>query len=69
MLHEGFRSNVIVSLYKAEREMTKCKNYRDISLLIVVGKIYTGVLLDRVRRVTEVLTDDEQGVSDKGGGV
>ena len=27
----------------------------------MVGKIYIGILLDRVRRVSEGLTDDEQG--------
>ena len=29
-------------------------------MLRVVGKIYAGILVDRVRRVTEGLTDDEQ---------
>ena len=27
----------------------------------MVGKIYAGILIYRVRRVTEGLTDDEQG--------
>ena len=27
----------------------------------MVGKIYAGILVDRVRRVTGVLIDDEQG--------
>ena len=35
-------------------------NYRDISLLSVVGKIYAGILVDRVHRVTDNLIDDEQ---------
>ena len=38
-------------------------------MLIVVGKIYEGILVERVHRVTETLTDDKQGVSDQGGGV
>ena len=30
-------------------------------MLSVVGKIYAGILVDRVRGVTGVLNDDEQG--------
>ena len=30
-------------------------------MLSVVGKIYAGILIDRVRRVTWGLIDDEQG--------
>ena len=44
-----------------ERERTECKNYRGISLLTVVGKINAGVLVDRVRRVTGGLINDEEG--------
>ena len=40
-------------------ERIKCKNYRGISLS-VVGKIYQGILVDRVRRVTRGLNGDEQ---------
>ena len=49
------------SKYKGKGERNKYKNYRGISFLIVVGKIRAGILLDRVRRVTGGLTDDEQG--------
>ena len=41
--------------------MIKCKNYRGISLLSVVRKIYADILVDRVLSVTGGLTDDEQG--------
>ena len=58
---EGWRSAVIVLLYKGKEARTECKNYRGISLLSVAGKIYTGILVDRARRVTGVLIDDEQG--------
>ena len=51
---------MIVPLYKGKGEMTKCSNYRGITLLIVVGKIYAWKLVDRVRKVKEGLTDDEQ---------
>ena len=33
-------------------------NYRGIRLLSVVGKIYVGILVDRVCSATEGLTDD-----------
>ena len=57
---EDWRPAVIVSLYKGKGEKTECKNYRSISLLIVVRKIYAGILVDRVYKVTEDLIDDEQ---------
>ena len=58
---EDFRSVVIVPLYKGKGERMECKNYRGISLLSVVGKIHTEILVDRVRRMTGGLIDDEQG--------
>ena len=58
---EDMRFAVIVPLYKSKGEMIKCKNYRDISLLSVVGNIYADILVDRARRVTRGLIDDEQG--------
>ena len=39
---EGWRSAVIVPLYKGKGEKTECKSYRGISLLIVVGKYMRG---------------------------
>ena len=38
-------------------------------MLSVVGKIYSGILITRVRRVTRGLIDDEQGALEQGGGV
>ena len=60
---------MIVPLYKGKGEWTECRNYRGISLLSVVRKIYTGSLVDRVCRATGSLIDDEQGVSEQGEGV
>ena len=48
---------MIVPLYKGNGERTECKNHRGISLLSVIGKIYAGILVDRVRRVTGRLID------------
>ena len=58
---EDWRSAVIVPLYKSKGARTECKNYRGISLLSVVGKIYAVILVDRVCTVTGGLIDDEQG--------
>ena len=66
---EDWRSAMIVPLYKGKGEITECSNYRSISLLSVIGKIYAGILLNRVSKVTETLSDDEQGVSEWGEGV
>ena len=57
----NWRSTVIVPMYKAKGERTECKNYRGTSLLSEVGKIYVGILVDRVHRLTGSLFDDEQG--------
>ena len=66
---EDWRSAVIVPLYKGKGEKSEFKNYRGISLFSVVGKIYAGVLIDRVCRVTGGLIDDEQGSFRAGRGV
>ena len=42
-----WRSAMIVPLYKDKGERTECKNYRAISLVTVVGKIYAEILVDR----------------------
>ena len=59
---EDWISAVIVALYNGKGERTECKNYRGIRLLSVVGKIYAGILVDRVHRVTGCLIDGGQGV-------
>ena len=60
VVSEDWRSAVIVPLYKGKGERMKCSNYRGISLLSVVGKIYGGILIDRARKVTEGLIEVEQ---------
>ena len=57
---KDWRSAVIVLLYMGKGKGNEFKNYRGISLLNVVGKIYVGILVGRVCRVTGGLTDDEQ---------
>ena len=52
VLPEDWRSVVIVPVYKGIRERNEGKNYKGISLLRVIGKIYAEILIDRVRRET-----------------
>ena len=58
---EDWSSAVIIPLYKGKGEKTECSNYRGIGLFSVVGKIYAGILVDRVHKMTEGLIDDGQG--------
>ena len=44
---------MIASLYTGKEERTQSRNYKDITLLTVIVKIYAGILVDRVFRVTE----------------
>ena len=39
-------------LYKGKGERAECSNYRGVSLLSVIGKIYEGIQVDRVCKVT-----------------
>ena len=65
---KDWRRAVIVPFYKGKGVKGICKNYRGISLLSVVGKVYAGILVERVRRVTEELIGEEQGAFRSGRG-
>ena len=58
---EDWRSAVIFPIYKNKGKRNECSNYRGICLLSVVGKIYAGILVDRVCKLTEGLSEDKQG--------
>ena len=58
VVSEDWRSIVIVPQYKVKGEKIKCKNYRGIIFLIILGKIYVGILVDRDCTVTEGLIND-----------
>ena len=47
--------SVIAPLYKGKGERTECKNYRSISFLSMVGKIYARILVDIVYRVVIII--------------
>src|SRR5678815_3512449 len=55
IVSRDWRKAVIVPLDKGKGDKGNCKKFIWISLLSVVGKIYTGILVERERRVTEGL--------------
>ena len=44
----------------SREERTECRNYRGTSLFSMVGKIYAGIMIERVCKVTDGLIDDDQ---------
>ena len=58
----------ITPLYKGKRYVHKCSNFRGISLLSVVGKVYGRVLINRIRDKTENVIAEEQGGFRRGRG-
>ena len=51
----------IVPLYKGKRYVHECSNFRGISLLSVVGKVYGRVLINRIRDKTENVVVEVHG--------
>ena len=46
---QDMRDANIVTLYKNKGDRSDCKNYRVISLLSIVGKVFTRVALKRIQ--------------------
>ena len=65
---EGGEKAQIIPIYKKGSRL-ECSNYRGISLLSVVGKVYARVLNDRVKLMTADKVMDEQGNSGQEGGL
>ncbi len=58
---EDWRKAIIVPLYKGKGKREECNNYRGITQLSVPGKIYGGILNERMMKITEMSVGDEQG--------
>src|SRR5215469_14425216 len=58
----------ISPIYKGKGEKTVCGNYRGISMMSVVGKVYGRIIIDRMKEITGDLIGDEQGGFRKGRG-
>ena len=55
-----WRMAAIVPIYKGKGDKHMCSNYRGISLLSIVGKIYGRVLINRIREGTDGCLREEQ---------
>ena len=52
----------MVPLYKGKGDVHECRNFRGISLLSVVGKVYGRILINRIRDKAEnVITEVQSG--------
>ena len=51
---------VIIPIFKKDSRLD-CANYRGISLLSIVGKVFGRILNERVKAITDVKVMDEQG--------
>ena len=58
----------MVPLYKGRGDVHECNNFRGMSLLSVVGKVYGRVLINKIRDKTEVLITEVQGGFRRGRG-
>ena len=58
----------MVPLYKGKGDVLECGNFRGISLLCVVGKVYGRVMIKRVRDGTEGVISEVQGAFMRGRG-
>lgn len=52
---------VIVSLYKSKGGKSKYKNYREVSLLCIVSKVYGRTVIGCVKRISEAPVGEEKG--------
>ena len=51
---------MIVPIYMGQSDRSECKNYREISLLSIPGKVYGRILIEKVCSITEGLIREEQ---------
>ena len=58
----------MVSLYKGKGDVHVCSNFRSISLLSVVGKVYGRILINRIRDKTENVNAEVQSGFRRGKG-
>ena len=57
---QDMRDAKIITLYKNKGERSDCNNYRGISLLSIIGKVYAWVLLICMQKVAEHIYPESQ---------
>ena len=57
---QGMRDANIITLYKNKDDRSDCNNYRGISLLSVLGKVFARVALQRLQQVAERVYPESQ---------
>ena len=57
---QDMRDAKIVTLYKNKGERSDCNNYRGISLLSIVGKVFARVILARLQKLAERVYPESQ---------
>ena len=54
------RDTKITTLYKGKGDRSDCNNYRGISLLSIVGKVYARIILTRLQTLAERVYPESQ---------
>ena len=57
---QDMRDAKIITLYKNKGERSDCNNYRGISLLSIVGKVYARVILGRLQILADRIYPESQ---------
>ena len=57
---QDIRDAKIITLFKNKGERSDCNNYRDISLLSVIGKVFAKVILIRLQKLAERVYPESQ---------
>ena len=57
---QDMRDAKIITLYKNKGERSDCNNYRGISLLSIVGKVYARVVLARLQKLADRVYPESQ---------
>ena len=57
---QDMRDSKIITLYKNKDERNDCNNYRGISLLSIVGKVFARVILIRLQKLAERIYPESQ---------
>ena len=57
---QDMRDAKIITLYKNKGERSDCNNYRGISLLSIVGKVYARVILGRLQKLADRIYPESQ---------